>query len=253
MDQVKVKKKQDITAIIPTSLLLACMFFCSCDCGKNNHDNLSRENTQTSPLDTIVGEKIINTETGEKRKDNFKSLLKIKKQALQTESSLYNVMKIDRNHFVLSQRKNYAQARNFNILIETNDSIVKSYLVINDFQISDLKQDSTDWILLLSDFYQTNTYWKSERQIKIIKLDKDFNQLWDFSKNSSTPLSGQSLKVNPDNYSINVEVIRGCHMCFTLAQIVLSKNGELLSVKSIGSQNSEALSDAELNLIFCKK
>jgi hypothetical protein len=245
--------KLDRIIIILTGLLLACVFLYSCNHAKNKNENLLKENVRISPLDTILGEKVLNTETGEKRVDNFKSLLNIKKQELQFESSLYSIKKINSNHFILSQKKNYSEARNFNILIKTDDSIVKSYFVINDFQISDIKQDSTNWILLLSDFYQTNTYWKSRQQIKIIKLDSNFKQLWDFSKNSSTPLSGQSLKVNTDNYSFNVEVIIGCHICYTLAQILLSKDGEFLSVKSIGKQNAEALSEKELNLIFYEK
>lgn len=245
--------KLDRTNIILTGLLLACLLIYSCNRDKNNNESLLKENIQTSPLDTILGEKILNAETGEKRKDNFESLLNMKKQVLQIESSLYNIKQIDANHFILSQKKDYAEARNFNILIKTDDSIVKSYYVTNDFHISDIKQDSANWIILLSDFYQTNTYWKSEQQIKIIKLDSDFNLLWNFSKNSSTPLSGQSLEVNTHNYSFNVEVITGCHICYSLAQILLSKDGAFLSVKTIGAQNSKVLSDEELNLIFNKK
>jgi|SRR5690554_1039052 len=243
--------KLDRTNIILTGLLLACMFIYSCNRDRNNNEDLLKGNSQKSPLDTILGEKILNAETGEKRKDNFEGLLNIKKQELQIESSLYSIKQIEANHFILSQNKNYSEARNFNILIKTDDSIVKSYYVVNDFHISDIKLDSANWILLLSDFYQTNTYWKSEQQIKIIKLDSDYNQIWHFSKNSSTPLSGQSLKVNADNYTFDIEVITGCHICYTLAQVVLSKDGRFLSVKSIGKQrSSQELSDAELNLIF---
>lgn len=242
--------KLERTTIILTGLLLACQFIYSCNRDKNNNTLLLKENIQTSLLDTILGEKILNGETGERREDNFESLLKVRKQDFQKESSLYIIKQIGTNHYILSQKKDYAEARNFNILIKTDDSIVKAYFVINDYQISDIKQDSANWILLLSDFYQTNKYWKSEQQIKIIKLDSNFNQMWNFSKNTSTPLLGQSLKVNTDNYSFNVEVITGCHICYTLAQILLSKDGEFLSVKSIGKQNSDALSDKELKLIF---
>lgn len=229
------------------------MFFYSCNGGKINTDYPLIDTLQTSPLDTILGEKILNVETGEKRDDNFKSLLSLKKRQLQIESALYNIQQIDSNHFVLRQKKDYAEARNFNILIKTDDSIVKSYCVFNDFLISDIKQDSTNWILLLSDIYQTNKYWKSEQQIKIIKLDSNFQQVWHFSKNSSGPLSGQSIKVNTNSYSFNIEVITGCDICYALAQLVLSKDGQVLSVKSIGRQNSQGLSDAELNLIFDDK
>jgi hypothetical protein len=245
--------KLDRTNIILTGLLLACLLIYSCNRDKKNNESLLKENIQTSPLDTILGEKILNAETGEKRKDNFESLLNMKKQVFQIESSLYNIKQIDANHFILSQKKDYAEARNFNILIKTDDSIVKSYYVTNDFHISDIKQDSGNWILLLSDFYQTNTYWKSKQQIKIIKLDSDFNQVWIFSKNSSTPLSGQSLKVNTDNYTFDIEVITGCHICFSLARLVLTKDGKFIDVKSIGNQNSQELSDAELNSIFYDK
>lgn len=239
--------------IILTGLLLACMHFKSCNPGKNNSVYILKDSIQTSPLDTILGEKILNIETGEKRNDNFKSLLNIKKHHLQIESALYNLIQLDPNHFVLSPKKNYSEARNFSILIKTDDSIVKSYFVINDFRVSDIKQDSINWILLLSDLYQANKYWKSEQQIKIIKLDSNFNQVWNFSKTSSTTVFGQSIKVNPDNYSFNIEVITGCDICFTLANLVLSKDGHFVTVKSIGKQNSQELSDAELKLIFNDK
>lgn len=236
-----------------TSLLLAGVFFYSCNDGSINSDYPLKDTLQTSPLDTILGEKILNVETGEKRDDNFTSLLSLKKHQLQIESALYNIKQLDSNHFVLSQKKDYAEVRNFNILIKTDDSNVVSYLVFNDLLISDIKQDSTNWILLLSDLYQTNKYWKSEQQIKIIKLDSNFNQVWHFTKNSSGPLFGQSVEVNSNTYSFNIEVITGCSICFTLAQLVLSKDGQVLSVKSIGRQNSQALSDAQLNLIFNNK
>jgi hypothetical protein len=215
-----------------------------------NSEPEKRISIQKSPLDTILGDKILNVETGKLRKDNFKSLLKIRKDQLKIKSALYNLKQLDHHHFVLSQKQKYTDARNFSILVKTNDSFISDYVVFNDFLISDVKRDAASWILLLSDFHQTNNYWKSEQQIKIVKLDSRLKELWSFSKNSAFPLACQSLTINPDNYSFKIEVITSCHICFSLAELLLTKDGQFSSVRTIGTQNSYKLTDEELQQIF---
>jgi len=148
------------------------------------------------------------------------------------------------------QKKNYAEARNFNVLLFVNDSLVVNYYVFNDFMISDIQKDGNKWILLLSDFYQSNEYWRSEQQIKIVQLDSTLQTVWEYNKNISVPLSGQKIKINQDNYSFTIEVITGCHICYSLAELVLSKEGKFSGLKSIGSANASKLSDEQLHKLF---
>ncbi len=203
-----------------------------------------------STLDIIYVEKLLDQTNGKKRVDNFHSLLKIKTNDLQYHSKLYNVKQLNDAHFVISQKKDYSDARNFNLLVQTNDSAIIKYFVVNDFMISDIKQDGTAWIILLSDFYQSNRHWRSEQQIQIVKLDSEFEELWRYAKNIDLPLSEKSLSINKDNYTFNIEVITGCHICYSLAELVLSKDGGFVSLKSIGGEADEQLTDDELIQIF---
>lgn len=220
------------------------------DLGNNKIQEEHEDHEAPSPLDTILGEKILDRTTRKKRNDNFYSLLKIRTKDLQYYSTLYNVKRLDANHFVLTQKKDYAEARNFNILLRANDSMVTNYFVFNDFSISDIKQDEKNWIVLLSDFYQSNEYWQSEQQIKIIKLDSNLREIWQYNKNASIPLSGKKIRVAQDNYEFEIEVITGCHICYSLAELTLSKDGRFLALKSIGSENADRLSETELHEIF---
>jgi hypothetical protein len=184
---------------------------------------------------------------------NFESLIGIKKDQLQFETELYNINKVDSNHFILNQKKSYSDARNFNILIKTDDIKITDYIVFNDFSITDIKRDSTHWILLLSDINQTNKYWESEQQIQFLKLDNAFKELWKFITNINTPLNGRSIKINESNYAFTIEVITGCQICFVIAEVVLTKSGEFMSVRSIGRQNSSEIPETELQRLFDEK
>ena len=84
-------------------------------------------------------------------------------------------------------------------------------------------------------------------------IDSNFNEIWSFTRNSTRPLSGRTLKVNHENYSFDIEVITSCHICYTFVRLVLTKHGQFSSVVSIGKENSSLLDDEELHTIFNKK
>jgi len=201
-----------------TSFLVCCFFACSCEHEAESDQSGRSGVLQVSPLDTILGDKIIIEYAQEIRHDNFPGLLTLRKEHLQIESSIYDINPLDENHFVISQKQSYSEARNFNILVKTNAEQIVDYVVFNDFAISDVASDSSNWILLLSDINQTSAHWKSEQQIKVVRLDSAFNEKWNYTCNSVLPLSGQSLNVHPDYYAFQVEVITGCSICYTLAE-----------------------------------
>lgn len=236
--------------LIFLSMVFVTLANTSCENQSGNEKMKNADYQRGFNLDSIFGEKILNEKTGEIRKDNFNALYRLKKEQLSVKSKIYDINKLSDNLFLVSQKKNYEKARNFNLLLTTNKFNVSKFLVINDFDIVDVKRDSIHWILLLSDFDQHNKYWKSEQQIKVLKLDENLNEIWSLTRNSNYPLSGESLRIFNNKYSLKVQLITGCSICYTVAELVLTKNGEVTSVKSIGHQNSTALSDAQLNLIL---
>ena len=125
-------------------------------------------------------------------------------------------------------------------LLKTDETKVVDYIAFNDFTISDIKRDSTDWIVLLSDFNQNNAYWKSKQQIQVIKLDMNLNQIWKYVSDSDQyPLNGLDIKVGENKYLFKAEIITGCHICLVVAQVELSKDGTFKSVQHIQNQNGK--------------
>ena len=200
-----------------------------------------------------VSGKILNFKTNEIRKDNFDRLIGIKKKQLVLESKLYNIEEAKPNYYIMKQKRSYSEARFFNILLKTNENEIIDFIVFNDFSISDLKFDSTSLIVLLSNLNQTNEYWKSKQQIQIIKLDSNFNKIWNFIRESNyPPLNGQDITIGKNEYSFKIEVITGCHICYVISKLALTKNGQFKSIRSIEKHNSEDISEKILFDIFAK-
>jgi hypothetical protein len=235
--------------LLITSLLVSFFIFSNCnsidlkETGSNNKSNLSFN------LDSIYGDKKIENETTI-RENNFDNLIGLDKNLLLSNSSNYNVQKLDSNHFVIRQKNNYSDARTFNILLKTDSVKIVDFTVFNDFSISDIKLEDTNWIILLSDFDQNNKFWVSEQQIKIVKLDENLNEVWSYLNNQKIAFNGNSIVIKDDGYEFNIEIMTGCHICVINASILLSKEGDFLSVKKIGVQNSADISDSELQKLF---
>lgn len=237
--------------ILLSSVVVTFVFMSSCQNQKENNSVDASFLENQSPLDTILGDKVLNAETGEIRTNNFVNLIGITTKQLELESELYGIEKIDQNHFIIKQKKRYSEARQFDILLKTNENEVTDFIAFNDFLVSDLKRDSLSWILLLSDFHQTNNYWKSKQQIRALKLDSDFNEVWNYTRSSNNfPLNGKTVSIGRDNYSLVIEVITGCHICLVVTEVLLSKSGEFQSVQAITNYNSEGISEEELLKLF---
>lgn len=237
--------------VLTFGIVFIYVLFSSCE---NETKSMSKNQNivkKISQLDTILGDKVLNVEADEIRGNNFESLIGIEKSQLLLESELYNIEKFDENHFIIRQKKEYLRARKFDLLLKTNDNEVIDFIAFNDFSISDLKRDSTSWIVLTSDFYQTNIYWKSKQQIRISKLDSDLNEVWSYSRKSNNYLlRGSKVSINQDNYAFEIEVITGCHICFVVAELVLSKDGKFQSVKALRRENSLGVEKEELLEVF---
>ncbi len=202
-----------------------------------------------NPLDTILGDKAVDNKIT--RQDNFKCLTDLDKKWLFQKSEHYLIQQIDTNLFLLKQKKNYIDARNFSALIQTKSSKMYLYKVFNDFIITDVKKDTENWIVLLSDFDNRNDFWKSKQQISVLKLDNQLNEIWKYNAESiNYPLVGRKLTVNKKAYSILVDVITGCHICLVYAYIEMSKEGKVILVKQTGSTNSGYISDNTLQKLF---
>lgn len=226
------------------------LFISSC-----NNDRIEKGKINTleisNPIDTIVGDKVLNPVIKEIRRNNLEGLIGMNKKYLYLKSKLYEVKEIDQNYFILRQRKRYSEARNFDLLLKTDVNKVIDYIVFNDFLIKDIKRDSVYWIVLLSDFENTNSYWYSRQQIRIKKLDGDFNEIWDFEKDSELfPFDAEGISIGNEIYSFSLLIITGCHMCYVKSDLILSEEGKFISIRQSGKVNSEYLDENVFNKIF---
>lgn len=202
-------------------------------------------------LDSILGDKILDLNTHEIRNNNFELLKQLKVENLEEASTLYKVEALSNNYFLLKQTKIYSEARNFSLILKTDDDSVTEYYVLNDFFVRDVIQHKNQFILLCDDFGNYNIFWKTSFTAKIIKLDKNFNEIWKYEvSDEDYPLEAESSRKTEKGSLHTINVITGCHICYSIAELELSDKGKFKSVKEIGVNNSEHLSLEFLQGIF---
>ncbi len=76
------------------------------------------------PLDSILGDKILDPITGEIRPNNFKDLIGLPEQDIAMETRLYESSKVNDSLYVVTQIKTYTEARAFSLLLKVKDSMV---------------------------------------------------------------------------------------------------------------------------------
>lgn len=238
-----------------TSLILITAVGCTNQVDKSETKSATQTILQevTSPLDLVVGDKIVNAKTGKIRGNNFKSLIGKDEKILLKKSRLYTIDKLDSNLYLIRQNSKYYEARLFNLLIKTRKEKISDYLCINDLAVINIQKDLKNQIILLSDFeHNENIYWKTGNKIKILLIDNNFKELWSYVRKSNNyPLSGKTIDLKKDKYTFHIEVITGCHICLNVVELHLSKTGKFISAKVLEKQNSEKiLGDAELRKIF---
>jgi len=207
-------------------------------------------NKTSNELDSIFGDKVIDIERNRIRKNNFENLIGIASDLLCRESVLYNVINESNNYYLLKQKKGYSDARHFNAILKTDNDTVIDFFVFNDFSIIDIVQDGDELLILCDDWDNYNSYWKSKQQVFIIKLDKNFNELWKYQIDNSSNLQAVGIRAGKESYFYEINVITGCHICYSIAELELSNNGKYKSVKEIGLHNSSSINPEKLIEIF---
>jgi hypothetical protein len=238
--------------------ILCFLLFVLAACTEEVNDDYFIENSKSAVydenrLDTIVGDKVISAATNEIRKNNFESLKEVSVSDLKRDSKLYDIIFLGENNCLLRQKKSYSTARLFNVLLETKNDKVINYFVLNDFRINDIVMDGESFLILSDDFKNENIYWTCKLQMKIIKLNLNFNYMWDYQVSYRSPLETVKIESskNYDTYTINV--ITGCHICYSIVELKLSKTGGFISVNEIELHNSQPVPKEQLKAIFNKE
>ncbi|GEM_PF-1609785 len=236
------------------SLLL--LFSCSTDV-KNDSKTVDSPSTIeiVNPLDTILGDKMIDVKTGNIRPNNFHMLAKIPINVFYKPSKLYNIKKIDKDIFLVQQKKSYRDARLFYLLIKIGKYFSTNYYVINDFYVIDFQKVKDDLVLLLSNLGNYNAHWKVENEIKILKLSQDFNEEWTYSaKDKKICLDGEGMKEENGKILALVHLITGSHLCYDIVELEIDSYGNCVNTIERGNQHSSTTyKQSELNSIFKKK
>ncbi len=221
--------------ILLNTLLLAC----------SAKDQITFQN----PLDQIVGDKWINADSI--RKNNYSDLIGIPKSFLFSESKLYKFQKLNETVFLMKQLKNYSDARHFNALIVIQNDTIKRYKIVEDFSVIDVKNDGSNWILLLSDWNNTSKHWPGKHQIVLKKLDSNLKEIWTKEYYSKIyPLDASSIEFSGSDYIFSLKVITNCHVCYSLVNLKLSQDGAFISIDEIEKINSEGINKDKLEHLF---
>lgn len=235
-----------------TYYLVSIIFIYSCSPEpKVDSENITPP-TSSNPMDSILGEKVINEALGEIRKSNFSDLLQLSKDDLLNKSNLYDVSELGDDFFILNQRRFYSEARLFSVLLKVEQENVVNYKVFNDFKIMDKSISSKDLFLLLGNFGNFNKFWKTDNEVQLIRFDNDLNQLWTYTLNSDQfPLEATKIKCLNDHVTVTINIITGCHICYNTFEIKIDNQGNCLSAIQIGEQNSSVvLSEETIDKIF---
>lgn len=228
------------------SLFLFLLVLAACS-SKPDSGASAQEKQQVNPLDSILGDKLIDKQTNKIRPNNFSELLTITRSDLDRKSELYLVKNIDNNFKILKQKKSYLEARNFNVLFKLETEKISKYIVINDFQIEGAFRNGTELFILTGDLENHNKYWKSDNRIRLIKFDTQLNQLWEYTAETHQfPLRAVGIKKEDNHIVATVEVIKGCSVCTNNLELTFNQKGNCISA----AEKSRTHSATELDSAF---
>lgn len=230
--------------------LFAFLFGCNTELPNDKQKTAKPESINA--FDTILGDKLINVKTGTIRPDNFQNITKVPLENLHTPSKIYNIKMIYNNLFLIQQKKRYDFARNFDLIVKIEKNRIISYFVLNDFKIVDMKKDKEDLLLLCSNFENRNKHWNSVNEIKILKIDQNFNEIWQYSvKGQRYILDANKITNETNNIKFLINVITGCTICYNIVELNIDTNGKCQSVLINELYNDPVpLKQRELDSIF---
>lgn len=233
-------------------LLCLILIISACQSETKNGNQKLAQNKVDNALDTILGDKVISNDGKIKRSNNFKSLLKIPALNLQKPSKIYDIKPIGKDLYLIHQKKNYSKARLFDLVVLVKDEKIINYFLLNDYKIVDTKLINNELYILSSNFQNTNENWKSDNEIKIIKLDSDLKVIWKYSaKNSSHMLDGNELRIDNGKTKALINVITGCHICYSIVELEIDQNGNCINVVEKNKHNSSVdIKQKELETMF---
>jgi len=225
---------------------LLLVFSCSKSDSNSNQTVPPLKKKYENKLDSILGDKIINISTGKIRPNNFYRLKEINVKSLLEKSYLYNVHPITKNFYLLKQNKSYSEARHFNIILKTNNKNVTDYYILNDLSVKDILPSENHFIILCDDFENNNSHWKSKQELQILKIDKNFKEIWQYKRNDYFPFEAENSRIGKNSSFHRINVITGCHICYMIVELELSNEGKFKSLSKIGTHNSE---DIDLEIL----
>ena len=246
------KMKTSLFIILNFVVLISILRLSACQTETKHLNKSISEIKITNALDTICGDKIISNDGRIKRPNNLKSLLNVQDSDLKKTSKLYKIKFLGNDLHLIQQKKDYSKARQFDLVISAKDRKINNYFALNDFDIIDAELMGDGLVILSSNFHNSNEYWKSENEIKVIRLDSDLKVVWQYSaKGKSYKLDGNELNIENEKTKALINVITGCDMCYSIVEIEIDQNGKCINAGEKNKLNSKIeLNQSELNLIF---
>ncbi|TSJ46696.1 hypothetical protein [Fluviicola chungangensis] len=190
-----------------------------------------------NPLDAILGEKKL--DSGNLRRNNFDSILKLNASTLKDSSALYQIRKLRKNLFLLTRKKFFYNNKKYSLFVKTLGDQIVSYHAVNDFAIRGAVSLENRIYFMGDDFTGISNDWQSSYIVKITCLNLDFKEQWSTVSmlNKSYFFYGSGLKYK-DNMLIAGIIIRnagGSSMCVDYYDLFLSKKGEPIRSVFLGT------------------
>lgn len=243
------------SGLVPASLaiLVPSLLVTSCSPTVDEHTGLSEANKEefVHPLDLILGDKVIDPDSGETRPNNFEDLIGFREQDIASGSVLYDALKINDSLYILDQTKTYTEARAFSLVLKVRDSLVTDYFVLHDQRVVTWHITKEKMTFLCDDSRNHNLHWKSTNNLLLVHLDASFNELWCYTpKPSVHPIRARGLRMDQD-LEVQAEVVTGCSICFSIVELKIDPSGSCSQVHEVRLHNSSHPVEQEmLNSIF---
>lgn len=186
------------------------------------------------------------------RPANFDQILNLSTKHLKHESDVYIIQKLNPEFYLLNQKKNVAAARPYSLLLKTNGTHITAFKAIDGYNVKKAMIKKNMIYVLGDDFKQGRTAWKPKCNILVCSFDLDLKEQWSYTNvYNQNPFQAEDLRFINDSLVAKINVIEGCHICYSTVGLTFSNEGKIMSCKMLYKPvNGPDLTKAIMESIF---
>lgn len=209
-----------------------------------------QQETIQTPLDTILGDKVLSKNPLKLRRENFHWLIGMSDTVLQ-HPRVYKVTSMDSTTYLLQYAKSYLTSRRFFLIVRTKSAKIVDYRLFNDYLASPPATVS-DGYVILSDCYATDGFdSKINNYMMVVKLDRNLKELWRYApRKSEKAIVGERIESGKD-LVFNTHINEASTVVYHRFTMKLDKKGKCIDAFETGQSNCNAtLNRSLVNAVF---